>query len=126
MTKIAEGVFVTDILTTPPTTFTLNSAATTNATLVDAGAHTIFSISASNANAAVRYLKIYNKATAPTVGTDRPILTLPIPATGLVHIPTFMGIRCPLGIGMALTTGVADSDTAAVAVNDIKVVISYF
>lgn len=126
MTKIAEGVFVTDILTTPPTTFTLNSAATTNLTSVDPGAHTVFSITAFNANAAVRYLKLYNKASAPVLASDRPIIVVPIPAVGMVHLPMFMGARFPLGIALALVTGAADTDATAVAANDIKVAISYF
>lgn len=126
MTKIAEGVFVTDILPTPPTTFYLNSAATTNLALIDPGQHVLFSIMAFNANAAVRYLKLYNKATAPVLASDRPVIVVPIPATGAVHMPIHMGVRFPLGIGMALVTGVADTDATAVAANEIKVTLSYF
>ncbi len=126
MTKIAEGVFVQDTLPTPPNTFTLNSAASTNATLVRTGAGNVFSISASNANAAPRYLKIYDKATAPVVGTDRPVLTVPVPANGLAHLPFPQGLRFTNGIALALTTGVADTDVAAVAVNELKVAIGYF
>lgn len=97
-----------------------SSAATTNATVAKASAGTLHAISGYNSNAAVRYLKIYNKATAPTVGTDTPILTLAIPATSAIP-PTLlpMGMYFSAGISYALTTGAADADTAAVGAGDI-------
>lgn len=105
------------------------SAATTNATSVKGSAGQVYTIIATNINAAVRYLKIYNKATAPTVGTDTPVITLPIPGNtagaGLVLDTGGMGITFSLGIATALTTGIADADTAAVAANEIVVNIFY-
>ena len=81
---------------------------------------------ATNVNAAARYLKMYNKASAPTVGTDVPVLTITLPASQSVTIHGGSnGIRFGTGIAWALTTGSADSDTAAVAVNEIKVAIAY-
>lgn len=100
----------------------LISAATTNATSVKGSAGQVYAIIASNLNAAARYLKLYDKATAPTVGTDTPTSTILIPpnSSGVVFsIP--VGVLFTLGIGFALTTGVADSDTAAVAANDIVI-----
>ena len=109
-----------------PTTATTNSAATTNATSTKNTAGTLWSVAVSNINAAARYLKLYNKASAPTVGTDVPILTIPIPAGGVVQINGGSnGIRFATGIAWALTAGAADSDTAAVAASEHKVVISY-
>lgn len=106
----------------------LVSAATTNATSVKASAGIVGFIYAVNLNAAVRYLKLYNKASAPTVGTDTPVATLPIPAstTGagfFITIP--VGVNFSTGIAFALTTGVADSDTAAVAANEILLWLGY-
>lgn len=105
--------------------YLLNSAATTNATSVKGAPGKVYTIMASNVNAAARFLKIYDKASAPTVGTDRPIITLPIPATGSVSHSLLDGIAFANGIAIALTTGAADTDTAAVAANEIKVVLSY-
>lgn len=105
------------------------SAASTNATSVKASAGQVYSIYAHNTNAAVRYLKIYNKASAPTVGTDTPVLTLPIPGNtagaGFVLDTGGIGIAMATGIALAITTGVADSDTAAVAANEIVVNMLY-
>ena len=77
-------------------------------------------------NAAIRYLKFYNKASAPTVGTDVPVITIPIPAGGAINIPFgTTGHRFATGIALAITTGAADSDTGAVAANEIKVATAY-
>ena len=104
----------------------INSAATTNATAVKATAGTLFSVAASNVGASAAYLKLYNKATAPTVGTDVPVLVIVIPAGGTVPVPlgTF-GPRFSTGIALAITGGAADADTTAVAVAQVKVAVSY-
>lgn len=105
------------------------SAASTNATSVKGSAGQVYTIYAHNINAAVRYLKLYNKATAPTVGTDTPVMTLPIPGNtagaGFVLDTGGMGIVFGTGIALALTTGLADADTGAVAANEIVVNILY-
>lgn len=90
-----------------------SSAASTNATLVKASAGTLKGLMALNTTAATVWLKLYDKATAPTVGTDAPTLTLPIPAGGGLAFDQAMTFA--VGIGFALTTGVADADTGAVA-----------
>jgi hypothetical protein len=110
---------------TPTQTFT-NSAASTNATSTKTSAGTVWSIQASNINAAARYLKLYNKASAPTVGTDVPVLTVPLPAGQVVQVNGGSnGIRFGTGIAWALTVSAADSATDAVAAGEIKVAISY-
>lgn len=106
----------------------LVSAASTNATSVKGSAGAVGWVYAVNLNAAVRYLKFYNKATSPTVGTDTPVATLPIPAstTGAgFMIPIPGGVSFTTGIAYATTTGAADSDTAAVAANEIFVWMGY-
>lgn len=103
-----------------------NSAATTNATVVKASEGVLLSLAASNVNAAARFLKLYNKASAPTVGTDRPVLTVPIPATGVVSVELgTLGMRFSLGIAFAITTAAADADATATAANEQKVLLSY-
>jgi len=108
-----------------PTVSTLNSAATTNATNVKATAGNIYTITLSNNGATAAYFKLYNKATAPTVGTDTPLDVIPIPASGFVTVDSARGIRFATGIGYAITNLIADSDTTAVAAGQVKVHISY-
>lgn len=110
---------------TPTTTFT-NSAATTNALLIKTGATMAWAIQASNTNAAARFVKLYNKATAPTVGTDVPVLTIPIPPGAMVQLsPGSNGIRFALGMGIAITAAAADADTTAVAASEVKVATTF-
>lgn len=110
---------------TAPTANNLNSGASTNGTVVKGSAGTLYAISASNINAAIRYLKIYNSTTV-TVGTTTPVMTVAIPAGGFVNL-TFgaTGHRFTTGICIALTTGAADADTGAVAAGEIKVATSF-
>ena len=101
------------------------SAASTNATSVKASAGQLYGWYLYNANAAVRYLKFYNKASAPTVGSDTPVMTIPIPAGAAANVEFSQGIAFGTGLAFALTTGVADSDTAAVAANEIILNLLY-
>lgn len=122
---ISGTVNTTETALIAPTVSTLNSAATTNATSVKATAGNIYTITLSNNGAAAAYFKLYNKATAPTVGTDTPVDVIPIPASGFVTVDSARGIRFATGIGFAITNLIADSDTTAVAAGQVKVHISY-
>lgn len=53
------------------------SLATTNAVSIKNAVGNIQSIAASNLSGSTRYLKLYRKATAPTVGTDVPVIVIP-------------------------------------------------
>ena len=102
------------------------SAASTNATSVKASAGQLYSVMASNTNAAARYLKIYNKASAPTVGSDTPVMTILIPPNSSGVVATWeSGLAFGTGIALALTTGVTDADTGAVAANEIVAHLFY-
>jgi hypothetical protein len=108
------------------TPYQLISAASTNATSVKASAGTVYGMMLFNANAAVRYVKFYDKASSPTVGTDTPSLTIPLPPTnGGVVWPLPLPAGFTTGIALAITTGVAVADTGAVAANDIVVNLIY-
>jgi hypothetical protein len=109
-----------------PTPSNINSAASTNATSVKASAGTLFGISCSNSGAAAAFVKLYNKASSPTVGTDVPVITIPIAASGIVSVNLgTLGHRFATGIALAITNLVADSDTTAVAANQVKVALDY-
>lgn len=114
--------------TTPvnPTVLAVNSAASTNANLVKNTAGNLYNIMASNTSASARFLKIFNKATAPVPGTDTPILTVTLPANSTTSIPFgILGYRPPLGIGISITGAAADNDTTAIGANEVKLLISY-
>lgn len=117
------------LVTTTPTsgtTHTLNAAATTNATSVKASAGALFTLSLSNLSGSTKFFKLYAKASAPTVGTDVPILTIPVAATSAVSYEFgAVGQQISTGIAYALTGAMADSDTTALASGDMKVALTY-
>ena len=123
-TQPVSGTVTSNLAT--PTANNLNSAATTNPTAIKTSAGTLYNIAASNTGATAAYVKLYNKASAPTVGTDIPVLTLVVPAGGNVGFDLgTLGHRFTSGIGMAVTNLAADSDTTAVAAGQVKVLTSF-
>ena len=120
------SVSATTPAVTTTTAATLSSAATTNATSVKASAGNLYSITVSNTGGAAAFFKLFNKASAPTVGTDVPILTIAIPASGTVNVPFgTQGFRMATGIAFAITNLAADSDTTAVAAAQVKAMVAY-
>jgi hypothetical protein len=101
------------------------SAASTNATSLKASAGMVYGFCISNANASARYFKLYNKASAPTVGTDTPVTTVQVPGNGTVIRAYPTGAVFGTGIAWAVTTGIANSDTGAVGANDLSIDIDY-
>lgn len=98
----------------------VSSAATTNATSAKASAGDVHVIYASNTTAALKYLKLYNKASAPTVGTDTPVLTIPMaPSNTPTRVEFPFGMYFATGIAYALTGAAADADTTALAAGDV-------
>ena len=105
----------------------LSSAATTNATLIKASAGRMFLIMGRNNAAAIRYLKFYNKASAPTVGTDVPVLTIALDASSRFEIDLNpYGQFFTTGIAFAITGALADNDTTAIAAADISALNAWF
>lgn len=125
--SIATVTTVTTVGTplAPATPYFVNSLATTNGALVLTGTSGLQAFFASNIGATDAFVKLYNKATAPVVGTDVPEMIIKVPATSQVELtPGFNGYRFALGLGIAITGGVLDSDTTAVAAGQVKVKLS--
>jgi hypothetical protein len=78
-----------------------------------------------NNASSIRVVKLYNKASAPTVGTDTPSHTIVLPANSGANVFTDTGIAFSAGIGLGVTTGIADNDTTAPTANDVTVNIFY-
>lgn len=91
---------------------------------VKASAGTVYGIIFTNTATSTRWLKFYNATAANvTVGTTTPLLTLGLPGnanddvTGVLSFPG--GIKFTTAISVAVTTGLADSDTTAPSANDV-------
>ena len=70
------------------------------------------------------WFKIYSKTSAPVVGTDTPIWTFYVPkGTARSYTSDYpVGFS---GLAYAITGGAADSDTTAVAANQLTGVLNY-
>jgi hypothetical protein len=102
------------------------AAASGNPTSVKTSAGVIGMISVHNKSAGVIYLKIFNKASAPTMATDTPVFNFGIPAASVLNlnIPA-MGLRMSTGIAYGLTGGQALLDNTALVAGDAVININY-
>lgn len=109
------------------TPYHLISAATNNATSLKASAGHLCYVIASNVNAAVRYLKFYNKATAPNPASDTPVLVVPLPPSSAFCSISFgeNPVYFSTGIAFAIVTGIGDSDNTATAASEQNVNMGY-
>lgn len=108
--------------------FRLISAATNNATVVKSTAGEVWAIWAANISAAIRFLKFYDKATAPNPLVDTPVFVCGVPgntagAGGSLPFPRGMAFN--IGIGIVVVTGIADTDNTATAANEVAVSIAF-
>ncbi len=116
----AQAVTVTSgaITATPSTAVStpVVGTASTNAGVVKASGGNLYVVSITNPTAATVFVKLYNKATAPTVGTDAPVLTIPVAAgQRLTEAYPPVGHRLGTGISYAITANAATTDATAVA-----------
>jgi hypothetical protein len=113
---------------TDPTLHTnIISAVGVNATSLKASAGNIQNILIVSAAATPRFLKLYNKASAPVVGTDTPMITIPL-STGAspYNVPPLAGIDFDIGIAYAILLGVDDSSTTPFTVaGEVTAQITY-
>jgi hypothetical protein len=121
---ISGNVGVLPLTTGGTSLFRLVAAGTTNATNVKASAGQVYSIQASNVNAAARFIHVYNTAGAPTCNASI-IATYVVPggSTGTgTNIP-LMGAAFATGIGICITT--ANDGTGAVTASDVVLMVEY-
>lgn len=111
-----------------PTVARIKAAASTNATSVKASAGQIYGWAFYNNTTTAKYVKIYNKASAPTVGTDTPAFTIIVPggtAAAGTNVEFSNGIPLGTGVAYAITGLITDTDTTSTAVDDVTGVLLY-
>ena len=105
------------------------SAATVNSTSVTSTASMIYSGFIENFNSSAIYLKFYDSASAPTVGTDTPKLTIKISAESSFSFNDIIGssggIYFASGIGYGITGSYADDDTTTITADTALLQFSY-
>jgi hypothetical protein len=93
--------------------------------VVKGSAANLYSVMFANGGAAVRYLKLYDKATAAS-SSDTPVMTIPL-LNGLTPLiwNQAVGIAFPTGLSVRATTGLADADATDPTTNDVMVFLGY-
>jgi hypothetical protein len=102
------------------------SASGTNATVIKNSPGILYLSHPFNTNASARYVKLFDKATAPVPGTDTPVFTFGLPgsSTGAGSIlESVNGMQFKNGISFAITANPALLDNTGVSANDV--VFSY-
>jgi len=94
------------------------SGASTNATVVKAGAGRVLGWHLANTTASWKYVKLHNQTTTPTAGSGV-VRTIGIPPNGVAGFNLEGGIAFATGIGLTIVTGSADADATAVAAGDV-------
>jgi hypothetical protein len=107
----------------------LISLNTTNGSCVKSSPSSLYGWAIVNTNASIRYVKLYSKGTTISVGTDTPIVTLPIPGNangaGMLAAEYNAGITFGSGLGYAVTVNAPAADSTAVGSGDIVMNLFY-
>lgn len=111
--------------------FHLIAANTNNSTLLKGQSGIILGAQVGGVGSAPAYLKFYDKSTAPTCGTDTPSKVVIIPAAATAangaasNVSISFGAVFNSGIGICVTTGIADSDNTAPAAATFIINVDY-
>jgi hypothetical protein len=100
------------------------AAASTNAALIKEGPAEVVGVILANTAAAVKYVKLYDKATAPDQN-DTPIFTFALPAGRTEDISLPARLDTENGLGIRITNLPADNDNTAVTAVDVIAHILY-
>ena len=107
-----------------------SSTNSTNATSVKASAGTVFNIIIHNTHGgggsgSSITIRFYDKATAPTVGTDVPMIIVHVSSSTSKEVNFTSGITFTNGIAYALTAGDSLLDATAVDADGVQVYMGY-
>lgn len=111
------GTVISQPVTSAQSPYLLVTAASTNANFIKSTSGCLYELTVSNVTATAIFVKLYNKASAPTVGTDVPIVTLSVPAN--TTLPVEFG-----ALGKRFSTGIAIAATAAAPATDTAVAVA--
>lgn len=129
--KIGAGNALGDVGLVPSTSggltaYSLVSAATANLTAVKAAPGQLYGFAFYNTNPTnFRFVKVYDKATAPNPATDVPVLQIAVPPEGGLNVIGALGTRLANGLAFAVVGGAAQTDATAVGANEVLVNLFY-
>jgi hypothetical protein len=101
------------------------AAGSTNLGVVKASAGQLFGWNIFNNAAYPIYVKLFNKASNPLLGTDVPVRTIGVQAGTQFSYFNAIGMAFATGIALAITKLIADADTTAILANDCVVDLDF-
>jgi hypothetical protein len=124
--NISAGQSVSLVASAVPTPLKINSVVGVNATSVQAGPSNVGFMWVVSFAAGARYLKFYDKASAPVVGTDIPTYSFPLGA-GVNSIPVPIGgFAFSTGFAYAILLSADDSGTTPFTVaGEVRAMLEY-
>jgi len=108
----------------PSSYFDLVSASGTNPTVIKSSAGTVNGWYIYNNATSARKVAFHNIATTPTAGSGV-VMALVIPPLSAANVSFPDGISFTTGISITTVTGIPESDTSSVSVNDLTINIFY-
>lgn len=105
--------------------YKVDALGSTNGVLIQSGPCSVATIFANNASASARFVRLYDKATAPSVGTDIPVAVVTLPASSSKEIPLKYELEFVLGLGVSITGAAPYNDGTAVTAHDVQLFIVY-
>lgn len=105
--------------------FSLVSAATTNATVIKSSSGRLVGWNIANTTASWLYVKMYNTAIAPVVGTTAVLRTIGVPPNSVNYINIDSGISIFTGLSMSTTVNSVATDATAVTAGALVINIFY-
>jgi hypothetical protein len=127
--NITPGRFSRELPVTTQAHFK-SSTASTNSTLIRGSAGTVFNIIVHNTHSgggsgSAIALRFYDKATAPVVGTDVPMIIIHVQSNDSKEINFTSGITFKNGIAYSITDGNTLLDATPVSADGVQVYIGY-
>jgi hypothetical protein len=127
--NITPGRYSKDLPVTTKTHFK-SSTNSTNATSVKNSPGTVFNLIIHNTHggggggSAIAF-RLYNKATAPVVGTDVPMIIIHVPSGSSKEINFTSGVTLPDGIAYSITGGDSLLDATVVDADGVQLYMGY-
>jgi hypothetical protein len=117
-----------NVLSAVATKYKYVATASTNANFIKAAPGSIKSITFVNMTASAKFVRIYDKASAPVPASDIPDFTVSVPVSAGSNPPYTWGTSgytMTNGIAFDITGAIGDTDTTATAAGDVKIVVTY-
>jgi hypothetical protein len=127
-TPVQVSVTASQTLTTKATgglTASRLSAASPVTGVLRTGLGQIYAYDLQNTTASQRWMQFYGKATAPTLGTDTPLMTVGVPPNARITLAFDIGWAFTNGIAYAVTTDNAAVPATAATAGDVQGVVGY-